>query len=304
MRKSNESVRSCRTATALARWCAALPAATYGVRLIVADGGGLVQSRQVTADGLSRAAGWLRHVNAKGANVFGRPLCSNHVLIDDLDNDSLATLMRRHRVAVVVESSPYNFQAWVTVSDHPLSPRLASGAARIFARHFGGDPGAAAWCQYSRLPGLTNRKAIHERGDGTYPWALLRQASAGVDPASGAILEEAATALAEAGRGADGQRPCGLRRLALTPRDVADEHAAAGAWVVASLPPGTPVDRSRLDHAIARRLISRGVDAGHAEAVVAAGSRATDLGQGAAVAYARRTVAVAMRGRVRLDAPG
>ena len=60
--------------------------------------------------------------------------------------------------ALVVETSPGNFQAWVK---HPrkLDSELGTAAARALAEKFGGDTGAADWRHYGRLAGFANRKA-------------------------------------------------------------------------------------------------------------------------------------------------
>ena len=60
--------------------------------------------------------------------------------------------------AVVVETSPGNFQAWLK---HPrqLPREMSTLAARKLAEEFGGDKGAADWRHFGRLSGLTNRKA-------------------------------------------------------------------------------------------------------------------------------------------------
>jgi uncharacterized protein (DUF2062 family) len=55
------------------------------------------------------------------------------------------------------------------------------------------------------------------------------------------------------------------------------------------------LDRSRLDAAIARRLLRRGATPEHVAATIAAGEKARSLPPGEAETYAQRTLAAAMR---------
>lgn len=61
------------------------------------------------------------------------------------------------------------------------------------------------------------------------------------------------------------------------------------------MPPGARLDRPRLDHAVARRLLSWGVGLAFACAAVLAGERARAMPAAAAAAYAARTVDAAAR---------
>ena len=78
--------------------------------------------------------------------------------------------------AVVVETSPGNFQAWLK---HPrqLPRELSTLAARKFAKDFGGDRGAADWRHFGRLSGLTNRKPKYMAETGLFPYVRLIEAS-------------------------------------------------------------------------------------------------------------------------------
>jgi hypothetical protein len=53
------------------------------------------------------------------------------------------------------------------------------------------------------------------------------------------------------------------------------------------------VDRSRLDHAVARRLLGRGATRDFVRAVLLAGDRAAELQEAEAQAYVTRTAAAA-----------
>ncbi len=284
-----------RSAAALARWLAALPAPEYDLRLVPAGGDGPVFCRRLDAAGLMAALPWVRARNAAGHHAYCRPASARHLLVDDLGPAALETLAAAHRIAAVVETSEANFQAWITLAGSDVPPALAGAAARLLASRFGGDPGAAGAAQLGRLVGTTNRKEKHRRrGDGAFPFVLLRGARGRVDPAGVALLAEAATLVRPAAPvAAAGPAPSLPGGTAL---DAARREAAEAARRVAlALPPGARLDRSRLDHAAARRLLSRGAGRAFARAAVLAGERARAMPATAAAAYAARTVDAAAR---------
>lgn len=287
----DRSVAPCRTRTALEQWCAALPAECYSV-MIVGGRQKNPEAREYTADQLAGAASFLRHRNAGGANVYIRPVSTRHILIDDLDEDSLGLVTAHHEVAAIVETSPWCWQAWISIAAEVLDPGLASAVARLLARRFGGDLGAASAFQHGRAPGLTNRKPRHERADGTYPWARLQHAGLVVDSAGEELLRDAAAAPHRARVRGYGSTADPLPSMS---RTAGEEYQAAAQAVRAVLSPGVAVDRSRLDYAAARRLVRRGASMAQAEAVVLAGSKAAGMRPGAAAAYARRTVEAVLR---------
>ncbi len=121
---------------------------------------------------------WLKRQNAGGDDIYIRPRGSVGLLfVDDLAAAAVARLRAEGLApAVLVESSPGNFQAWVRVAVAPIAPALASAAARELAVRYGGDPQSAAWRHYGRLAGFTNRKPSRRQPNGLPPYALLRHA--------------------------------------------------------------------------------------------------------------------------------
>lgn len=71
--------------------------------------------------------------------------------------------------AVIVETSPGNFQTWLN-HGRVLSTAESTAAARALAEKFGGDKGAADWRHFGRLAGLTNRKPKYQASNGRYPF--------------------------------------------------------------------------------------------------------------------------------------
>lgn len=80
---------------------------------------------------------------------------------------------------------------------------------------------------------------------------------------------------------------------ALEARDAAGEYREGIAPIMAQLPPGTRLDRSCADHAIALRLLARGAMPDEVRAVLVHSDKAGDLGWPAGLRYVQRTVAAA-----------
>ena len=130
-------------------------------------------------DALIRSIGWLRHENRDGRNIYIRPKGEHNLsLVDDLTRDAVGEMMHTgFKPALVVETSPGNFQAWLK---HPeqLSKEMGTAAARALAEKFGGDRGAADWRHYGRLAGFTNRKEKYrDASSGMHPFVRLVCAS-------------------------------------------------------------------------------------------------------------------------------
>jgi hypothetical protein len=81
--------------------------------------------------------------------------------------------------AVVVETSPSNFQAWLN-HGRILPKDESTVAARALAERFRADKGAADWRHFGRLAGLTNRKAKYCGPDGLFPFVKLESAAPGL----------------------------------------------------------------------------------------------------------------------------
>jgi hypothetical protein len=133
---------------------------------------------------------WLRHQNAVGRNIYIRPKGEHDLsLVDDLTDDALLSMKEAgFNPALIVETSPGNYQAWLR---HPelLSKEMSTAAARKLAEKFGGDRGAADWRHFGRLAGFTNRKAKYvDASTGLYPFVLLIEAGGVVYPEAEGFL--------------------------------------------------------------------------------------------------------------------
>jgi hypothetical protein len=126
---------------------------------------------------LLKSVGWLKYQNSQGRNIYIRPNGEHALsLVDDLTAAALDRMKAESfQPAIVVETSPGNFQAWL--NHGRVLPRAEStAAARALAERFGGDRGAADWRHFGRLAGLTNRKPKYNT-NGLYPFVRLVEAS-------------------------------------------------------------------------------------------------------------------------------
>lgn len=136
------------------------------------------------AEMLVKSVPWLRHQNRQGRNIYARPKGEHDLsMVDDLTSEAVSSLKEAgFNPAVIVETSPGNYQAWLK---HPerLSKEVSTAAARALAEKFGGDRGAADWRHFGRLAGFTNRKAKYlDASTGLYPFVRLIEACGGVYP--------------------------------------------------------------------------------------------------------------------------
>ncbi len=171
---------SSRTARAVAVQLRAMGCETYevGVRDSV-TGQMMPRTWSSTAAEEKQNMAWLKFMNAQGNDIFIRPAGSlGLLLLDDLDAPTIARLRSDGLApALVVETSPGNYQAWVRVSHEPVPEDQATAAARILAERYGGDPNSADWRHYGRLAGFTNRKPKHAQVTGMQPYVLVRDAN-------------------------------------------------------------------------------------------------------------------------------
>jgi hypothetical protein len=166
----------------------------FEVGLFKPDGEPVMLPRVWDSAGLARSISWLRHQNRDGRNIYIRPKGEHHLsLVDDLTQEAIGRMkVTGFSPAVVVETSPGNFQAWLK---HPvrLDKEVGTAAARALAQRFGGDIGAADWRHFGRLSGFTNRKEKYrDATTGLHPFVKLVEACGAVYPEAQLFLKEVA----------------------------------------------------------------------------------------------------------------
>lgn len=121
----------------------------------------------------------LLHWQARGFNIYYTPLHARlaYLLLDDLSYPAYASLIRQqYRPAIVIESSPHNYQAVFLVSTRTL-PRAA---LNDWVRHMNqtyGDPHLSGAEHAHRAPGFLNQKPAYRQPDGSYPSVVLHKAA-------------------------------------------------------------------------------------------------------------------------------
>lgn len=189
---------------------------------------------------------WLRRENLNRGHIYVRPSGVHRLsLIDDLTANALGRMKTEgFEPAVVVETSPGNFQAWLKHSQ-ALDPAISTQAAKMLAERFSGDLGSADWRHFGRLAGFTNPKPNRRLDCGLQPFARLVEAGGQVYSRAKAFIVEVEAARADAEKsavadgtvarndGKDGPQAQPLKALVefhCDPRYGGDLHRADMAW--------------------------------------------------------------------------
>src|SRR6266850_8393047 len=184
LRLSSQKMSTTKTTEAVEKQARAMGASIFEVGLFdpTAEHGAMLP-RVWDLDTLLRSVSWLRLKNLEGRNIYIRPSGEHALsLIDDASTQTIELLKSQgFAPAVVLETSPRNFQAWLW-HGQILPKHLSTFAARLLASRFGGDPASADWRHYGRLAGFTNRKDKYRRKDGTFPYVRLHEAAGLVYP--------------------------------------------------------------------------------------------------------------------------
>jgi len=136
------------------------------------------------AETILKSVPWLRYQNREGRNIYVRPMGEHDLsMVDDLTTDAVLAMKEAgFNPAVIVETSPGNFQAWLKHSER-INKEVSTAAARALAEKFGGDRGAADWRHFGRLVGFSNRKGRYFNATtGLYPFVRLIEAVGSVYP--------------------------------------------------------------------------------------------------------------------------
>jgi hypothetical protein len=127
-----------------------------------------------TPEQLIKAVGFLKLKNSQGYNVYCRPIGWQYVLLDDLKHEKLLELSYL-MPALLMETSPQNFQAWLILSEIPQNRNEAKEICQELATLFDADVNSAEPDHVGRLVGFTNRKSKHKKANGFFPFVMLRK---------------------------------------------------------------------------------------------------------------------------------
>ena len=210
---------------------------------------------------------WLKHQNVNGKDIYIRPAANLDralLLVDDLVSRRIQEMrLRGVAPACVVETSPGNFQAWVSLGSEPMAKPERKAAARLLAQQFAGDIASADATHYGRLAGFTNRKESRLTSSG-YPFVICRWAG-GLDAERSLPLRRWAQINGlEAGFASTEESVPKRKRSSVVLGPNQDPCAAYelyyDQWLKRIEAKGKSMDASRGDFAVVCRMLKEGYD--------------------------------------------
>ena len=160
-----------------------------------ADGSRPMIKRDFDASSWDKFRGFATAQNAQGADIYISPHPQaehSFILLDDLTSENV-NQMRLDGIesAMLVESSPNNFQACIMLSEKPLSKEQRLEASRLLTKKYEADGAAVGSVRIGRLTGFTNQKQKHKNAQGLQPYCKLTETRAGVATNGHLIVEQA-----------------------------------------------------------------------------------------------------------------
>jgi hypothetical protein len=218
------------------------------------------------SDTLLKSLAWLRFENVRGRNIYIRPQGEHHLsLFDDLSKPAIHRMKAEgFQPAVIVETSPRNFQAWLNHGER-LTKDVGTAVARALATRFQGDTKAADWRHFGRLCSFTNQKERHRQANGLFPFVRLIESS-------GVVYREAGTFVAIVREHLEREQHARIQRDTVAVRARALERPDKSIEAFRQNP-AYGGDGTRVDIAYALYALSRGLS----EEVVGAAIRTRDL---------------------------
>ncbi len=230
---------------------------------IKSEGDDVLERRQgQSIDDLRRSVAYLKYRNLNGCHIYIRPGAGAPVvLIDDLTVKRLIQIEDDGlQCACVVQTSDFNYQAWVRFDMPTLAPSLATSLGEVLATRYDADLASKDFRHFGRAAGFTNVKPIHRRPDGLFPFTRLEEATGRCTPNSAELLSEATRLMAKKEAARDERR-----QAILACTSVADQSRAAivfteaVAYIFEQF--GAQTDPSRADAAAVRYLLGQGYSA-------------------------------------------
>ena len=214
--------------------------------------------RQWSQAKVEKSLGWLKSKNSQGCHIYVRLQGSQGLLL--LDDIGIGTIEQMKldgaEPALVVETSPMNFQAWVRVSNEPIPEHEATQIAKVLAQRYNADSNSADYRHFGRLAGFTNPKPEYLQSNGTFPFVLLRESK-------GKIASNATQLRREGQKLTKPQTlVCGEKRPALCVvdgRDPTKTYLDLAAQLTESY--GLSTDYSRLDWMVVETMLRQGFSA-------------------------------------------
>lgn len=221
---------------------------------------GQMMNREWNREEAEQSVAWLKRMNARGNDVYIRPAGEHGlVLVDDLTADKLAIMAKDgYLSAATIETSPGNYQAWVKLSDDPLSADVRTIAAQGLAKRYGGDLNSADSRHYGRLAGFTNQKPKHA-SNGKQPYVLAHDCPGKAAKAAPALIEHIEQGLDRVGAQKERQRRLNALQVAKPghgSHDPVREYQRQAQRLMSRY--GDDADLSRMDWMIAQDMAKSG----------------------------------------------
>lgn len=133
-----------------------------------------------TVEELEKRTPEMQRLDKRGENLYYTPLSDkrHHILVDDMSREKVERFIGDgYKPAVLMESSPGNYQAILTVPklgtehDRHIANRLAERLNKEY-----GDPNLSGAIHPHRAPAFANHKPERQKEDGTYPEVRLIKA--------------------------------------------------------------------------------------------------------------------------------
>jgi hypothetical protein len=221
---------------------------------------GQMMNREWERAEIEKNTAWLKRMNARGNDVYIRPAGAHGlVLVDDLKPEALEQMKAKgFAPAATIETSPGNYQAWVKLSDTPVSDEMRRMAAQGLAKTFGGDLNSADSRHYGRLAGFTNQKPQYHH-QGRQPYVLAHDCSGETARGAAAYLKRIEHGLDRVK--ADQERQKRLEAIKTAParrygHDPMREYQRQAQRLLARY--GASVDLSRLDWMVSTEMAKSG----------------------------------------------
>jgi hypothetical protein len=202
----------------------------------------------------------LRGRNWQNKDIWIRPCrsqMSNLILIDDVLKSTIDNVMKKEgwEPALVVETSPANYQAWIKLHE-PVNSEVQRAIAQLGQQLFKGDVGSTSKEHFGRLAGFTNRKPCHNQ-NGLYPFAHVTESTGKEATGSERIIISEAKKLVTKAKAALAEV---MKREAEKPKEAVStlsENSIDKWWIATDdtiRGRGTVLDQSRLDFSMATML--------------------------------------------------
>jgi hypothetical protein len=174
---------------AVQKQIAAMGADRYEIVLV--DAKHKQERRNWNAAELLHGVAWLKRMNARGHDVFIAPTGKHGlVLLDDLGEEMVITMKKKgFEPAVLVQTALGRYQAWVKLSERPVSEEVREHAINGLKRAFGVQSGDAERTEFGRLAGFTCDATDKSQGRARR-FVLVRQAGGAVAKQATAYLKK------------------------------------------------------------------------------------------------------------------